>query len=171
MSSISIDQNVLPYSRELCFAGAHCKLHTNSHELVNVLELLSIKLVGISLSRFSMRVVVDELSVEAVKQPHFRGLHHVVTASFGLSNVFVFDILRRTISARISGVTARDSQFWKEKLIPITLGVLGAAMGLVPMHCACLESGNDGLLIARGIWGRKVYAVGSPITGRLQLCL
>jgi hypothetical protein len=75
-------------------------------------------------------------------------LHHVVTASFGQSNLFVFDILRRTVSARVSGVTAGNSRFWKEKLIPITLGVLGAAVGLVPVHCACLESEGHGLLIA-----------------------
>jgi hypothetical protein len=148
MSSVSIDQTVLSYSRELCFAGAHCKLCTNSCELANILELLSIQISGSSSSRFDIRIVVNELSGEAAEQPHFRGLHHVVTASFGSSNVFVFDILRRTISATISGVVARDSQFWKEKLIPITLGILGAAMGLVPMHCACLESENDGLLIA-----------------------
>jgi hypothetical protein len=72
----------------------------------------------------------------------------VVTASFGTSNIFVFDILRRTLSASISTTAAKDVRFWREKLIPISLGVLGAAMGLVPMHCACLESEGDGLLIA-----------------------
>jgi hypothetical protein len=148
MLSISIDQTVLSYSRELCFAGVHCELHTNSCELADILELLSIRVNGSSSYRFNIQVVVDELSVEGAKQPHFRGLHHVVTASFGCSNVFVFDILRRTVSASISGAIARDFQFWKEKLIPTTLGVLGAAMGLVPMHCACLESEDDGLLIA-----------------------
>jgi hypothetical protein len=95
-----------------------------------------------------MHVVVDESSDEAAGEPHFRGLHHVVIASFGSSNVFVFDILRRTLSARVSVATARDDRFWKEKLIPITLGVLGSAMGLVPVHCACLELQGDGLLIA-----------------------
>lgn len=148
MTSISIDQTVLSYSRELCLAGAHCNLRTNSCELAKIFELLSIQTSGSGSNRFDIRVVVDELSGEAAEQPHFRGLHHVVTASFGSSNVFVFDILRCTINATISGAVARDYQFWKEKLIPITLGVLGAAMGLVPMHCACLESQNDGLLIA-----------------------
>ncbi len=148
MLLISIDQTALPHSRELCFAGAGCSLRTNSSELASVLELLSISAGASRLSRFSMRVVVDESSNEAAGEPHFRGLHHVVTASFGASNLFVFDILRRTLSASVSGVVARDDRFWKEKLIPITLGVLGAAMGLVPVHCACLESDGDGLLIA-----------------------
>jgi hypothetical protein len=95
-----------------------------------------------------MRVVVDESSDEAAGDPYFRGLHHVVSASFGNSNVFVFDVLRRNLSASVSAAVALDVRFWKEKLIPIALGVLGSAMGLVPMHCACLASEGDGLLIA-----------------------
>jgi hypothetical protein len=148
MTLVSIDETALPYSRELCFAGAACHLRTNSSELADVLERLSIASDGLHLSQFSMRVVVKESSREAAGVPHFRGLHHVVTASFGASNVFVFDILRRRLSAIVSAAVVRDYLFWKEKLIPISLGVLGAAMGLVPVHCACLESDGDGLLIA-----------------------
>jgi hypothetical protein len=152
MSSVSIDRTVLSHSRELCFAGALCTLRTNSCDLADVLEFLSIPASGAGTTRFEMRIVVDEPSLEAAERPHFRGLHHVVTATFGSSNVFVFDILRRKLSASVSGAVARDYQFWKEKLVPITLGILGAAIGLVPMHCACLESEGDGLLIA-GISG------------------
>jgi hypothetical protein len=148
MSFVSIDQTAVSHSRELCFAGATCDFRTNSSELVTVLDLLSISADAFCLGRFSMCVVVDESSAEAAGGAHFRGLHHVVTASFGSSNVFVFDILRRTLSASVSAAVARDHRFWKEKLIPITLGVLGAAIGLVPVHCACLESEGSGLLIA-----------------------
>jgi hypothetical protein len=95
-----------------------------------------------------MRIMVNESSSEPIGDSHFRGLRHVVTASFGTGNVFIFDVLRRTVSACISKVAARDFRFWREKLIPISLGVLGAAVGLVPMHCACLECSGDGLLIA-----------------------
>src|SRR6266481_3219114 len=148
MSFLSIDQTDLHYSSKLCFAGAACELRTNSSDLSRALEGLSISTSDTGSSRFRMRIVVDESSGEAAGEPHFRGLHHVVTASFGRSNVFVFDILRRTLSAGVSAAVARDGRFWKEKLIPITLGVLGSAMGLVPVHCACLELGGDGLLIA-----------------------
>jgi hypothetical protein len=152
MPSVSIDRTVLPYSRELCFAGALCTLHTNSCDLADVLELLSIPAGEVGVSRFDIQIVVDESSLEAAERPHFRGLHHVVIATFGSSNIFVFDISRQKLSASVSGAVARDYQFWKEKLVPITLGILGAAIGLVPMHCACLESEGDGLLIA-GISG------------------
>jgi hypothetical protein len=148
MPIVSIDQIALRHSRELCFAGAACDVHTNSSELVNVLELLSVSVRSTCRSHFSMCIAVCESGAEVATEPHFRGLNHVVTASFGSSNVFVFDVLRRKLSASISGAVARDYRFWKERLIPITLGVLGAAMGLVPVHCACLESDGDGLLIA-----------------------
>lgn len=148
MLFVSIDQIALPYVRTLSFAGAPCDLRTNSSELAQTLGRLSLSTDDPGLNRFSMRVAVDESSYEAVGEPHFRGLHHVVTASFGRSNMFVFDVLRRSLSAGVSAVAARDDRFWKERLIPISLGVLGSALGLVPVHCACLESDGDGLLVA-----------------------
>ncbi len=148
MPVVLIDQVELSQRKKLCFAGAACELSTNSSELARVLEAVSIPIESIGASRFSMRIVVDEEAIEDVGNPHFRGMHHVVTASFGASNVFVFDVLRQTLSARISKAVALNLRFWKEKLIPIALGVLGAAMGLVPVHCACLTLDEDGLLIA-----------------------
>lgn len=148
MSFVHVDQIALVHRKELCFAGAVCDVRTNSAELALTLERLSIQTSEDAALGFTMRIVVDESSYDAVGDAHFRGLHHVVTASFGSPNLFVFDILRRTLSASVSGAVARDYRFWKEKLIPITLGVLGSAMGLVPVHCACLESEGDGLLIA-----------------------
>jgi hypothetical protein len=148
MSFVLIDQTALPYSMELCFAGATCNLLTSSPDLARALERLSLSSDDPGVSGFSMRVIVDESACEAVGEPHFRGLHHVVTASFGRSNLFVWDMLRRTLSASVSAAVARDDRFWKEKLIPLTLGVLGCSLGLVPVHCACLESDGDGLLIA-----------------------
>jgi hypothetical protein len=149
MTTVSIDQTILPHGRDLYFAGAVCDLRTNSIELSRLLSHLSPPTNHLVGNRFSMRVVVnDSSSLKPMVEPHFRGLHHVVTASFGGDNIFVFDILRRTLSASISTVAAKDFRFWKEKLIPISLGILGAAIGVVPMHCACLESDGDGLLIA-----------------------
>jgi hypothetical protein len=164
MLFVSIDQTALFQSRKLCFAGAACNLRTNSPELARVLEGLSIATGETVHSGFNMRVVVDESTDEGAGEPHFRGLHHVVTASFGRSNMFVFDILHRTLSARVSAAVARDYRFWKEKLIPIALGVLGAAIGLVPVHCACLELDSDGLLIA-GVSGAGKSTLSVALSG------
>jgi hypothetical protein len=148
MQFISTDQTSLPYLKELRFAGVVCDLQTNSAELADVLERLSLPSHSSVPGRFTMCVAINQFSKEGAGTPHFRGMHHVVVASFGSSNVFVFDILRRTLTANISEVVALDLRFWKEKLIPISLGILGAAMGLVPVHCACLAMDGDGLLIA-----------------------
>jgi hypothetical protein len=148
MLFVPIDETALPHQRRLFFAGARCDLQTNSLGLARLLEALSVAEWRSDSSDFTMRVVVDETRGDSAGKPHFRGLHHVVIASFGESNIFVFDILRRTLSAHVSGAAARDYGFWKEKLIPISLGVLGAGMGLVPVHCACLEIDGHGLLIA-----------------------
>lgn len=148
MKSVTVDQTILPYAEELRFAGVVCDLITNSVELRALLRQLSQSENSQTGNRFSMRIVVDESSLEPIKEPHFRGLRHVVTASFGAGNIFIFDVLRRTLSASISGAAAKDLRFWRERLIPISLGVLGAAMGLVPMHCACLEWSGGGLLVA-----------------------
>jgi hypothetical protein len=146
--SVSVDPTILAYGKELHFAGVACDLVTNSIELRALLNELSYTAVIPTGSRFSMRIRVNESSTQPIESPHFRGLRHVVTASFGIGNLFIFDILRCRVSASISAIAAKDVRFWREKLIPISLGVLGAAMGLVPMHCACLEKDGDGLLIA-----------------------
>jgi len=148
MSLVLIHQTALSHSKKLSFAGAACDLSTTSAHFAAMLESLSLLRDMQESRQFSMKIVVDKASTEAIGSPHFRGMHHVVMASFGTANVFIFDILRRTLSAKVSAAVARDVKFWKEKLIPITLGVLGASIGLVPVHCACLESEGDGLLIA-----------------------
>lgn len=146
MPFVSIGQTELPFLRTLCFAGAVCDLRTNSSELAQALERLLLSPDNHGPSGFSMWVVVDESSYETVAEPHFCRLHDVVIASFGRSNTFVLDILRRRISASISTVVARDDRFWKKGPIPLTLGVLGSALGLVPVYCLALLVWREALV-------------------------
>jgi hypothetical protein len=148
MKVVLIDKTDLAHRRNLCFGGAMCDLHTNSIGLAGILEGLAGAVDDEGVSKFCMQVVVNNDAREPAGSPHFRGLHHLVTASFGNGNVFLFDLLRRKLSASISATLANDSLFSKEKLIPIALGVLGASMGLVPVHCACLSWNGEGLLVA-----------------------
>ena len=75
-------------------------------------------------------------------------MHHVVVASFGAANVFVFDLLRCSVTAKVSQAVAADAEFWQRELLPIAAGVFGAAIGLLPLHSACLSRDGDGMLIA-----------------------
>ena len=138
----------MDFRHTLRLAGAVCEVTTNSSELGNTLDAWRGATDGDGGNRFTMQVRVAHRTAEGARRPHFRGLHHVVVASFGASNVFVFDLLRRNVAASISEDTARDQPFWNEILLPITMGVLGAAVGVVPVHCACLAADGVGLLVA-----------------------
>ena len=75
-------------------------------------------------------------------------MHHVVVASFGAANVFVFDLRRRVVTAKVSEITALDAEFWHRTLLPIMAGTLGATIDLLPLHSACLAREGFGMLIA-----------------------
>jgi hypothetical protein len=81
-------------------------------------------------------------------QTHFRGLHHLVFATIGTHEVFTFDLLRRRVVGAVSTASANDPLFWNSHWLPITVGVMGTTVGVVPLHSACVERDGKGLLLA-----------------------
>lgn len=142
----AMDRENLCRQYSLSFAGAVCDLRTNSDVFGNMLRGTPQE--QASGPCFTMEVEVDEESDCGAGRPHFRGMNHVAVASFGVANVFVFDLLRRHVGVRVSGRVARDGLFWQQKLLPITIGVMGASIGVLPMHAACLSIAGQGLLVA-----------------------
>jgi hypothetical protein len=147
MKLLDISAASLPYRYALELAGARCELATNCRQLGSTLDRWLVSEDSRECA-FGMQVLVTEDEDGIRQAAHFRGLHHIVVASFGAANVFVFDLLRRNIAATVSEHVARDPQFWDEVLLPIAVGVLGASVGVVPVHCACLSMGEQGLLVA-----------------------
>ena len=147
MRAFALDEAELNYGQSLHIAGTRCDIRTNSRDLIMGLEnwYASSALVGRS---FSMQVFVTEDCKPRARQPHFRGLNHLVTACFGEADIFVFDLLRCNVDAVVTRATASDAHFWKRVVIPIAIGILGACLGSVPVHCACLAIDGQGLLIA-----------------------
>jgi hypothetical protein len=145
---VSIDEAALYYRHSLQLAGKRCDIATNSKYLGSTLTDWQGNVWKESPISFSMQILANDDLDGPPRHPHFRGLHHVVIASFSAANVFVFDLLRRRVTATISGATARDRQFWNNLLLPIAMGVLGPTLGVVPIHCACLSDYEDGLLLA-----------------------
>jgi hypothetical protein len=96
---------------------------------------------------FSLDVLVDDNRNTSGSSPAFRGIGPFVMASFG-SDHFGFDLRRRRVAGVVSGQTANDGNFWNNVLLPIAVGVMGCAIGVVPMHCACLEWNREGILVA-----------------------
>lgn len=148
MRFFNINTAPLLYRHTLELAGARCELKTNFDQLGSTLDRWLVAEAGNSECRFRMQVLVTGDEGGVGTGAHFRGMHHVVVASFGRANVFVFDLLRRDIAATVSEGVARDTRFWDELVLPIVVGVLGATVGIVPVHCACLSIGNEGLLVA-----------------------
>ena len=145
---IAIDYGALPIRCELQVAGAICRVATNSHAVEQALRTFQRRDLVRPAGEFSMQVLVTDGVGERRDIPHFRGLHHLVIASFGGGNVFVFDLVRRNVVATVGEEVAGDQLFWDRLLLPIAMGVLGAAVGVVPVHCACLAVDGAGLLIA-----------------------
>jgi hypothetical protein len=145
---IVIESATLPLSCDLQVAGAFCRVSTNSHTVRHTLAKWQRRDGYRPAGQFSLQVQVTNEKREGRANPHFWGLHHLVIASFGSANMFVFDIARRNVLATISEEIAGDQLFWDRLLLPIAMGVLGAAVGVVPVHCACLAIDGAGLLIA-----------------------
>lgn len=79
---------------------------------------------------------------------HFRGLRHLVFGALSHSSFITYDLLRRRAHVVLSPAAACDFAFWDRLLLPVTIGVLGTTVGVVPLHCACLDRRGNGLLVA-----------------------
>jgi hypothetical protein len=145
---VVIDASALPYCLELHLAGALCRLRTNSHIVRDSLCKWRADNAQEGIGAFEMQVVTTGERDIVSRRPHFRGLGHLVTAFFGKANIFVFDLARRKVIATISEEVAADYSFWDRILLPIAMGVLGPAVGVVPVHAACMTFGGEGMLIA-----------------------
>jgi hypothetical protein len=144
---IAIDPAALTCNYEFLLAGAVCRVATNSTILGTVLPAELAPHLQEAAGEFTMQVLVSGENSMCSSPPHFRGLHHLVLATFGPQNIFVFDLARRHVTAIVSEQLAVNEAFWRTTLLPIALGVLGAAVGVVPIHCACLTFGGAGILI------------------------
>jgi hypothetical protein len=137
----------LIHRRNLNIAGARVEFMTNAPELAELLRTCSQPSESGSRS-FRMQVSVTDRLAEIDPRPHFRGLQHLLIAHFGETDLFVYDVLRKNAGAVVSRSTAADVNFWRHVALPISLGILGATAGIVPVHCAALAIEEQGLLIA-----------------------
>src|ERR1700689_692716 len=93
---------VIALNVELSFslAGAGCVLRTNCLSFAESIERSTEKSQGSAVCE--LNVEVDAGDHPPRGPAHFRGMHHVIVASFGAANVFVFDLRRRIVTAKVS---------------------------------------------------------------------
>jgi len=147
MRNALLESGTLPLHTEFSIAGVRCAISTNSPAILAHLSRFTPVASG---GEPGFRVSVLELAVgeDQSSDMHFRGMKHFVFALLGEGNRFVLDFRRRHAAGIVSCEAARDSKFWHRIFFPIVIGTLGATFGLIPLHCACLDSGGEGLLIA-----------------------
>jgi len=142
-----LDESQLPLRGAIQVVGCTGRIATNHEGLLGVLSsICTPKPSGAAI--FRLLVWVHSEPPTPASFPYFRGLQHLVFARFGCSNLFVFDLLTRSIQAAITAELAHDRSFWQERLLPIAVGVFGAGIGVLPLHAACLSFNGRGVLIA-----------------------
>jgi hypothetical protein len=146
-----INRTTLSLHADLLIAGAYCSFATNSQQVLDALSRWRCPCPPRSARTFDFDVLLDPSlppDRDLKTQTHFRGLHHLVFATIGTHEVFTFDLLRRRVVGAISTTSASDSHFWNSHWLPITVGLMGTTVGVVPLHSACLERNGHGLLLA-----------------------
>lgn len=143
-----LDTGALRHEIRLQLAGAICQVFTNYATLGDVLQTWNLQRPEQCWQTFPMFVHVAPNSSEIGTIPHFRGMRHLVVASFGPANIFVFDLFRRTVTAAVTEELATDTTIWDRTLLPIAMGILGPAVGVLPIHAACVMEDGQGVLIA-----------------------
>lgn len=147
MRNVLLESGTVPLHAEFSIAGVRCGISTNSPVILTQLSRFMPPAAG---GEPVFRVSVLELAEtgDGASEMHFRGMKHFVFALLGPGNRFVLDLKRRHAAGTVSSEAACDGKFWHRTFFPIVLGTLGATIGLIPLHCACLDSGGEGLLIA-----------------------
>jgi len=148
-TKLAFNQETLLFRTDVLVAGTRCLVSTNSCDILRAAAQSPRDTQRSCTPSFEMEVMVESaLDVVPEHAAHFRGNRHLVFAKLPPRSFIAFDLLRRRVHAVLSNAAARDLSFWNTRLLPITIGVLGTTLGVVPLHCACLDRNGSAALIA-----------------------
>ena len=165
-ATLTFNRQTLPFRTDFAIAGAHCLLSTNSHEILQAATHWQPPTKQSVIPSFEMDVIVDAAMDKGPdRATHFRGLRHLVFAFLPPRSFVTYDLQRRRVHAVLSTAAAREQSFWNTLLLPITIGVLGTTVGVVPLHSACLERNGSGLLVA-GVSGAGKSTLATALAHR-----
>jgi len=81
-------------------------------------------------------------------KPTFRGLDHLIFAGLDAQNSILIDLQHRRAIGRFSPAMAADQVRWKTVIFPNLLTLMGPAVGVTGLHCACVVRDGNGMLLA-----------------------
>jgi len=81
-------------------------------------------------------------------KPYYRGLDHLIFAGFDSQNSALIDLRSCRAIGRLSPAMARDQARWRNVIFPNLLTLMGPAVGVTDLHCACVVRDGKGMLLA-----------------------
>lgn len=143
----------MPCCASLSIAGRACKLYTNSLRVQKtVSEFFAHPLAGevVCEPAMTIRIHIDNSCVTEPRTytPHFRGFGPFVFASYSAQDKMSFNLLDREVVGVFSSRTAADEEFWKRTILPVLVGTMSSALGIVAVHSACLLYKGRGVLLS-----------------------
>lgn len=132
-------------------AGAVCGLSTNSEQLLEAARntFLPIETPPGKID-FSLRLWVDNADEAKPPwpKPYVRGLGHLVFAGFDAGSSMLADLRTRRVVGRFSVAMAADAKYWRTVIFPMLLTIVSPSLGIAELHCACVSTEQDGILLA-----------------------
>lgn len=164
--TLAFDQHTLPFRTNGVVAGTEFQVSTNSMEVLkSVAQRRTAKKRAGSCS-FEMEIIVEPtLDHTPRHSTYFRGMRHLVFAILPPRNFITYDLMRKRVQAVLSPDAASDPAFWNTLFLPISIGVLGPSVGVVPLHCACVDYEGNGILVA-GISGAGKSTLAAALAQR-----
>ena len=93
------------------------------------------------------------------ERPVCRGRDHLVFSCLSDQSALVFDYPGQRVVGEVSRAVARDVGYWRNIVLPFTLGVMAPLLATVPLHAACIIHNGSGVLIgARSGAGKSTLA-------------
>jgi hypothetical protein len=140
-----------PLHRRFLAAGAVCAIHTNCEQILEAAHRAFLPLQSDARDTdFSLRLWVDSQSSSRPPwpKPFVRGLDHLVFASFDSDGSMLVDLRKRCVAGRFSANMGADRDYWQAVIFPMLMSIVGASVGIVELHCACVVKNKKGYLLA-----------------------
>ena len=140
-----------PHTENYVMAGVLGSISTNSPEiLMAARESFCTAKDSHPGPKMSWRFWVDPdgTTREPWPKPTFRGLDHLIFIGLDPQNSILIDLNRRLAIGRLSPAMAADQERWKTVVFPNLLSLIGPAIGVAGLHCACVVREGRGLLLA-----------------------
>lgn len=140
-----------PWTEQFVMAGALGTISTNSQEILQAARVSFLPEEGTSCQpRLRFRFWVDPhgTTLPPWPKPTFRGLDHLIFAGLDAQNSILVDRQRRVAIGRLTPAMAADQARWKSMIFPNLLSLIGPAVGITGLHCACVARDGRGILLS-----------------------